>query len=45
MAELAREYGVPATRLGRTTGDGTFTFGPVGTTVSALKAAWESLVD
>ncbi len=45
VAELAREYGVPATRLGRTTGDGAFTFGPVGTTVSALKAAWESLVD
>ncbi|HMS60163.1 MAG TPA: phosphoribosylformylglycinamidine synthase subunit PurL [Tepidiformaceae bacterium] len=45
VTELAREYGVPATRLGRTTGDDAFTFGPVRTTVGALKAAWESLVD
>ena len=44
LGDLAREAGVPVTRLGRTIeGDG-FTFGPLATTVAALRHAWESLV-
>jgi phosphoribosylformylglycinamidine synthase len=43
LQDLARELGVPASRLGRTGGDA-FHFGPIETTVGELRAAWESLV-
>jgi phosphoribosylformylglycinamidine synthase len=40
LRDLAREIGVPAVRLGRTTpGDG-FRLGPIETTVTALREAW-----
>jgi len=42
LQELAAEVGVPATRLGATTGDGAFKFGPVETVVSRLKESWDS---
>jgi phosphoribosylformylglycinamidine synthase len=45
VADLAREAGVPVERLGRTTDDGSFTFGPVVRTVQEMRAAWERLVD
>ena len=42
LADLAREMGVPCTRLGRTgPGDG-FAFGPIVTTVTALREAFET---
>ncbi|GAB4322805.1 MAG: phosphoribosylformylglycinamidine synthase subunit PurL [Dehalococcoidia bacterium] len=42
LAELANELGVPATRLGVTTDADVFRFGPVETSVAALRSAWES---
>jgi len=44
VADLAREHGVPAARLGRTVAGDGFAFGPVNTTVGAMTAAWESLI-
>ena len=44
LGELATENGVPHTRLGATTqGDG-FTFGPIASTVTALREAYESFM-
>ncbi|MFN0094911.1 MAG: phosphoribosylformylglycinamidine synthase subunit PurL [Dehalococcoidia bacterium] len=44
LEDLAREMGVPVTRLGRTTEAPVFTFGPVECTPDALREAWEALV-
>jgi phosphoribosylformylglycinamidine synthase len=44
LQDLAREMGVPATRLGRTAEGGAFRFGPVVTSVDDLRAAWESML-
>ncbi|MGE5595778.1 MAG: phosphoribosylformylglycinamidine synthase subunit PurL [Hyphomicrobiales bacterium] len=41
IADLSRELGVPAVRLGQTTGDSRFRLGPIETTVAALRASWE----
>jgi phosphoribosylformylglycinamidine synthase len=44
LRDLAAEMGVPVTPIGRTVeGDG-FTFGPIATTVTAMREAWESLM-
>ncbi|MBI2764775.1 MAG: phosphoribosylformylglycinamidine synthase subunit PurL [Chloroflexi bacterium] len=44
LQDLAVEFGVPVARLGRTAeGDG-FRFGPIDTTVAAMREAWEALV-
>lgn len=44
LGELATELGVPVTRLGETVAGDTFTLGPIAATVTALRAAYESLV-
>jgi len=44
LGELATELGVPVTRLGETVTGDTFTLGPIAATVTALRAAYESLV-
>jgi phosphoribosylformylglycinamidine synthase II len=44
IRDLAREYGVPAVRLGRTVEGDAFTFGPIATALPELRKAWESLV-
>ncbi len=44
LSDLAREIGVPVVRLGRTVAGDRFAFGPVETTVSAMRAAYESLL-
>lgn len=42
LEDLARTAGVPVVRLGQTTDSGTFTLGPVSTTVSELLEAYET---
>jgi len=42
LADLARELEVPIALLGRTTDDGRFRFGPIDTTVAALRESYES---
>jgi phosphoribosylformylglycinamidine synthase len=44
LGDLARETGVPAVRLGRTAAGERFAFGPVETTVSVMRAAYETLL-
>jgi phosphoribosylformylglycinamidine synthase len=44
LGDLAREMGVPAVRLGRTGAGDRFGFGPVETTISAMRAAYEALL-
>ncbi|HEX6030495.1 MAG TPA: phosphoribosylformylglycinamidine synthase subunit PurL [Tepidiformaceae bacterium] len=44
LQDLAREFDVPATRLGRTSGGAGFSFGPIATTLPELLAAYESLI-
>jgi len=41
LEDLARTMGVPCTRLGQTEAGDAFTFGPIATTVSALREAFE----
>lgn len=42
LEDLARELGVTATRLGRTAEGGAFAFGPIATTLTAIREAWET---
>ncbi|HXU25284.1 MAG TPA: phosphoribosylformylglycinamidine synthase subunit PurL [Tepidiformaceae bacterium] len=42
LEDLARAMGVPCTRLGQTEAGDAFTFGPIATTVSALREAFET---
>lgn len=42
LTDLARELNVPVARLGTTTDDGAFRFGPIETTVAALRESYES---
>ena len=44
LRDLATEMGVPITRLGRTVEGDRFSRGPLATTVTAMREAWESLV-
>ncbi len=44
LQEVAASIGVPLIEVGRTTDDGGFRFGPVSTTVSRLKGAYESFI-
>ena len=44
LHDLGNELGVPVTRLGRTVPGDTFAFGPVRTSVTALRDAFESLL-
>jgi phosphoribosylformylglycinamidine synthase subunit PurL len=44
VGDLAAAAGVPAVRLGRTTADGSFSLGPIRSTVNELRVAWESLL-
>ncbi|MGB4862588.1 MAG: phosphoribosylformylglycinamidine synthase subunit PurL, partial [Tepidiformaceae bacterium] len=43
LVELALEIGVPITMLGTTTSAGTFTLGPISTSVDALRKSYETL--
>ncbi len=45
LQDLAAELDVPVTFLGRTTGDGRFRLGPVDTSITALRQAYEALLD
>lgn len=42
LTDLARELNVPVARLGTTTDNGAFRFGPIETTVAALRESYES---
>jgi phosphoribosylformylglycinamidine synthase len=44
LAELAMEIGIPVTRLGQTTAGEAFTLGPIATTTTAMRTAYESLM-
>jgi phosphoribosylformylglycinamidine synthase len=44
LHDLGSELGVPVTRLGRTVPGDTFSFGPLRTSVTALRDAYESLL-
>ena len=44
LQALARELGVPYAMLGRTVAGDAFRFGPIETTVSEMREAWESLL-
>lgn len=44
LQDLARELGVPAVRLGRTTGEGAFEFGPIRTSLIELREAYEAFI-
>ena len=44
LGDLAREMNVPAVRLGRTAAGDRFAFGPLETTVSAMRQAYEALL-
>jgi len=44
LHDLGNELGVPVTRLGRTVPGDTFSFGPLRTSVTALRDAYESLL-
>jgi phosphoribosylformylglycinamidine synthase len=44
LHDLGNELGVPVTRLGRTVSGDTFSFGPLRTSVTALRDAFESLL-
>ena len=44
LQDLARELGVPVVRLGRTTAEGTFEFGPIRASLVELKEAYEAFL-
>ncbi len=44
LRDLAEELGVPISRLGRTVPGDTFSFGPLRSSVTALRQAYESLL-
>lgn len=44
LAELATEIGISVTRLGETASGDSFSFGPIATTVTAMRSAYESLM-
>jgi phosphoribosylformylglycinamidine synthase II len=44
LSQLAAEIGVPLTRLGATAQGDAFTFGPIASTVTALREAYESFM-
>ncbi|MFN0145685.1 MAG: phosphoribosylformylglycinamidine synthase subunit PurL [Dehalococcoidia bacterium] len=44
VQDLAAELGVPAMRLGRTVEGDRFSLGPIETTATAMREAWESLL-
>jgi phosphoribosylformylglycinamidine synthase len=44
LNDLGNELGVPVTRLGRTVPGDTFSFGPLRTSVTALRDAYECLL-
>jgi phosphoribosylformylglycinamidine synthase len=44
LGDLAREVGVAAVRLGRTATGDRFAFGPIQTTVAAMRQAYEALL-
>jgi phosphoribosylformylglycinamidine synthase len=44
LFDLAKELGVPVVRLGKTAEGDAFTFGPLTTTVSAMRHAYEALL-
>jgi phosphoribosylformylglycinamidine synthase len=45
LRDLGEEFGVPVTPLGRTVREPRFRFGPVDSTVDALRAAYEAFLD
>ena len=45
VQDLAAELGVPVVPIGRTVEGDSFTFGPIETAASAMREAWESLMD
>jgi phosphoribosylformylglycinamidine synthase len=44
LAELAAEIGIPVTRLGETAAGEAFTLGPIATTITVMRTAYESLM-
>jgi phosphoribosylformylglycinamidine synthase subunit PurL len=44
IGDLARESQVPITRIGKTVAEGTFSFGPIQTTVDEMHDAYEALI-
>ena len=42
VSDLGTEFGVPVTRLGSTIDGDAFTFGPISTTVTAIREAFET---
>ena len=42
VSDLGAEFGVPVTRLGSTVAGDSFAFGPISTTVSAIREAFET---